>query len=121
MASAFEGGCDGSRLGAEGDHAAAFRARPRPTPPTAVKVAVHGDDRARPQPAAGTDEGFPAVVAEVAQEEHLRRSAALAPAEQARGKDAAAVDDEEVARAQQARQVAEDVVGGRLRRRGAGA
>jgi hypothetical protein len=53
----------------------------------------------RPAAAApGTDQRFPPVVADVAQEEDLRAAPPVAPAQQARGKDPAPVHDQEVAR-----------------------
>jgi len=74
---------------------------------------IDGDMGTRPQAAARPHQRLPAVVAEVAEEEDLGAASSLAPSQEAGGEHAASVHDEEIARAQKAGKVAEDVVGRR--------
>ena len=65
------------------------------------------DDDPRPQAAAGTDHGVPEVRPEAAHEQDLGLAAARPPAEKAGGEDPAAVRDEEVAGAEELREIGE--------------
>ena len=118
VAGTLEGGLDGSRLRDGGGP------RRRPSGPTAAvsTVAVKVASMATTAPGRSRRPGRTKASHRSSPTSRRRKTSAVPPpwraAEEAGGEHAAPVDDQEVARAQEARQVAEDVVGGRLRAAG---
>jgi hypothetical protein len=75
-----------------------------------VEGLVHVDASAGTEPAPRTHHGLPDVVAQGTHEEHLGLASARAGAQEAGGKDAAAIGDHEVAGSEEVGEVAKGVV-----------